>query len=116
MSRLQETYNELKQLQKEKKDLNAMLKDELSATQRYQELGEEMKKLREERKSIENEVKATAIKDAHRLDDLKIEIASLQELLSDLALNMYIANEPVEITDDSNQKWVPFFNVKFKKD
>ncbi|HJN84988.1 MAG TPA: hypothetical protein QF873_01560 [Patescibacteria group bacterium] len=101
---------------RELRDLNKMLKDELSSSAKYQELVAESKVLREQKKSIENDIKSNALKDAQRMDDLKLEIASLNELLSDLSLNMYIAKETVEIMDEANQRWVPSFKVAFKKD
>ncbi|MBT6254373.1 hypothetical protein HOI83_04045 [Candidatus Uhrbacteria bacterium] len=116
MSRLQETYNELQVAKHELRDLNKMLKDELASSAKYQELVAESKVLREQKKSIENDIKSNALKDAQRMDDLKLEIASLNELLSDLSLNMYIAKETVEIMDEANQRWVPSFKVAFKKD
>ncbi len=116
MSRLQETYNDMQVAKRELRDLNKMFKDELSNSAQYQELLEKTKTLREKKKSIENDVKSNALKDAQRMDDLKLEIASLNELLSDLSLNMYIAKENVEIMDEANQRWVPTFKVAFKKD
>ena len=116
MSRLQETYNDLQVAKIERRDINKMMQDELAHSARYKEINEDMKRLREEKKSIENDVKSNALKDAQRMDDLKLEIMSLNELLSDLSLNMYIAKEQVEILDAANQRWVPSFRVAFKKD
>ena len=116
MSRLQETYNDLQEAKRELRDLNKMFKDELSVSSQYKDVTEELKTLREKKKSIENDVKSNSLKDAQRMDDLKLEIASLNELLSDLSLNMYIAKENVEIKDEANQRWVPSFKVTFKKD
>lgn len=116
MSRLQETYNELQEAKRERREIAKAFKDELKHNAQYNEITEEMKVLREKKKSIENTVKAQAMKDAQRLDDLKLEIASLQELLSDLSLNMYLAKEQVEVTDTTDQRWVPQFSVRFKKD
>ena len=116
MSRLQETYNELQSLKREKRELNKMFQDELKSNSTYQGILEEMKVLRERKKSIENDTKANALKDAQRLDDLKLEIASTQELLGDLSLNMYLANETVEIVDEANRRYVQYFRVTFKKD
>lgn len=116
MSRLQETYNELQEAKKERRELNKAFKDELAHNQEYNKIVEDMKVLREKKKGIENDTKARAMKDAQRLDDLKLEISSLQELLSDLSLNMYLAKEQVEVMDVADQRWVPYFSVRFKKD
>lgn len=116
MSRLQETYNDLQEAKRERRELTKAFKDELKHNAEYNRIVEEAKILREKKKTIENDVKSRALKDAQRLDDLKLEIASLQELLSDLSLNMYLAKENVEVTDTTDQRWVPYFSVRFKKD
>lgn len=116
MSRLQETYNDLQEAKREKRELSKAFTDELKHNAEYNRIVEEAKLLREKKKTIENDVKSRALKDAQRLDDLKLEIASLQELLSDLSLNMYLAKENVEVTDTTDQRWVPYFSVRFKKD
>ena len=116
MSRLEETYQELQEAKKQRRELTKMFKDELKHNQEYQRITEEMKKLREEKKAVENTVKASALKDAQALDDLRVEITSLQELLSDIALNMYVSKKTVEIVDEKDGRYVPHFSVRFKKD
>lgn len=93
-----------------------MFKDELAQNERYQEIVEEMKKLREEKKSIENQSYAMAVKDAEKMDLLKLDIKSDQEMLSDMAMNLYTEGKTVEIIDENNTRWVPSFNVRFTKD
>lgn len=116
MSRLQDVYNDLNTKKQERRELQKMFKDELAASSRYQEILEKAKKLRLEKKAIENDIKSHALKDAQRLDDLRHDIQSDQELLADIALNMYLSKQPVEITDEKNNRWVPYFKVTFKKD
>lgn len=111
---LQEVHSRLKEKKAKRRDMNKMQQDELSVHARYQELCEEMTKLREEKKSIENELRNAA--DAQELEALKIDIKTDHELLADIALNLYIANEPVEIVDEYNARWVPVFTVRFTKD
>ena len=111
---LQEVHTRLKEKKAKRRDMNKMQQDELSVHARYQELCEEMMKLREEKKSIENELRNAA--DAQELEALKIDIKTDHELLADIALNLYIANEPVEIVDEYNARWVPVFTVRFTKD
>jgi ribosome-binding ATPase YchF (GTP1/OBG family) len=113
MEKLEKVYHRLQKTKKEKREINKMIKDELASTERYQELLEEMTKLREEKKSIENEVKSGS--DGDRLEELKVDIQSDQELLADIALNMYANEESVEITDENDVKWYPQFKVAFKK-
>lgn len=91
-----------------------MLKDELSQNTRFQELTDEIQTLREEKKGIEQQIR-TQSPDGQELEELKIEIQTDQELLSDVALNMYAKNETVEIVDEYEQTWHPVFKVSFKK-
>ena len=98
-----------------KREITKMIRDELTQDTRYRELTEEMKKLRDERKSIENEIKSHTAS-PQELDELKIEIQTDQELLADIALNMFTDKQAVEILDEYDQRWVPLFSVKFVKD
>ncbi len=115
MIKLEEVYQSLEANKKKRRDIAKMYKDELVNNDRHEEIQEQLRDLREEKKSIENEIKSSS-KDFQELDDLRIEIQSESELLSDLALNMYVKNEEVEITDEYDNKWHPVFKVTFKKD
>lgn len=111
---LHEIYARLKDKKARRRDMTKMFQDELAAHPRYQEILEEIAKLREEKKSIENEIRAQA--DLAEYEGLKIDIKNDNELLADVALNLYVAQEPVEIVDEYNVRWVPIFGVRFKKD
>lgn len=114
MSTLEDIYARLEKNKKRRKEINKMLKDELSHSSRYQEILEEMKTLREEKKGIEQDVRA-GNSDVAELEELKAEIQTDQELLADQTLNMYLKNETVEIKDEYDQTWYPVFKVNFKK-
>ncbi len=114
MPKLEEVYNRLQVNKKKRSEIAKMLKDELAHNARYKEIGEEMLVLREEKKSIEMEIRSQSA-DFEDLDDLKIDIATDQELLADIALNMYANNEEVEIIDEWDNKYYPQFKVNFKK-
>lgn len=111
---LHEVHARLKQKKSQRRDMNKMFQDQLSVHPRYQEILEEITKLREEKKAIENEIRGPA--DTQELEALKMDIRGDHELLADIALNLYIANEPVEILDEYNVRWVPVFAVRFKRD
>jgi len=114
MQSLDEVYKRIEANKKKRRELNKMLKDELSNNARYQEIQEEAKTLREERKGIENELLSSS-GNLSEIDEIKIEINTDQELLSDIALNMYANKESVEIVDEYDNKWYPQFKVAFKK-
>lgn len=111
---LHEIYHRLKEKKARRRDMTKMFQDELAAHPRYQEIVEELAKLREEKKSIENEIRAAA--DVNEYETLKLDIKGDVEMLADIALNMYVAQESVEVVDDYNVRWVPVFSVRFKKD
>ena len=115
MQSLEKVYLRLHESKMKKREITKMIRDELTQDTRYRELTEEMKKLRDERKSIENEIKSHTAS-PQELDELKIEIQTDQELLADIALNMFTDKQAVEILDEYDQRWVPLFSVKFVKD
>lgn len=114
MMSIHEIYSRLKLKKAERKDLKTTFQDALKNNKRYQEILDEMMKLRIEKKAIENEILATEI-DKAKLEELNLDIKTDSELISDVALTMYVQGEPVEITDDFNVRWVPAFRVTFKK-
>jgi len=115
MPKLEDVYARLEANKKKRREINKMYKDELSHSARYQEIVEEMKAMREEKKGIEIEIRQSS-SEFSELDDLKLEIDNDQEVLSDVALNMYTNNETVEIVDEYDNKWYPVFKVSFKKE
>lgn len=114
MQSIHEIYHRLKTKKAERKDLKTSFQDALKNNKRYQELLEEMLKLRMEKKAIENEILATEM-DRAKMEELNLDIKTDTEMISDIALTMYVQGEPVEITDDYNVRWVPAFRVSFKK-
>jgi hypothetical protein len=114
MPNLEEVYKRLEKNKKRKREIGKMLADELSHSSRYKEIKEEMLTLREEKKAIEQTVQA-GNPDFKEIEELKAEIQTDTEVLSDLALNMYMKDESVEIKDEYDQSWYPTFKVAFKK-
>lgn len=98
------------------RELNKMFRDELRNNSEYQAVVDEFETLREKKKSIESAVRAASQAALANLDLLKIDVKSYTEMLSDVALNKYAANENIEIVDENNVRWLPSFTVKFKKE
>lgn len=115
-TRLQELYVEIQLLKKQRKDLKDTFKDELSHHARHGELIEEMKTLKAEKGSIETDVRSKSPADAQKLQDIETELKANEELLSDLAFNLLMKDESVEVTDQYENRYVPKFQVKFTKD
>lgn len=116
MQNLQEAHTVLVQKKKERREINKMFQDELKHHGDYQKILEDMKVLRERKKSIENQIKASALANANQMDVLALEIKDQNQMLADIALNMYVANETVEVIDEENARWLPEFSVRFKKE
>ncbi len=116
LSRLQELHKELQEKKDERKKLKQVIKDELTHNSRYGELVDEMGTLKNEKKTIENQVKESVPDDARKLDDLDAEIKADEELMSDLAMNLIMKNESVELRDQFENKYVPQMKVTFKRE
>jgi predicted nuclease with TOPRIM domain len=116
MQDLKDVYERLQQKKKERKELVKMFKDELAHDDAYQKIIEEMKVLKEKKKSIEDTAKASALSDARQLDDLADEIKGSTELLTDVVVAKFMNRESVELTDQFDNRLVPVFSVKFKKE
>ena len=114
MQDLQNVYSRLKEKKARRRDLKTSFQDELKNNAKYQEVLEKIAELRQEKKSIENEILASN-SDRAQLEELSVDIKADVEMLTDIALNMFLAQEPVEIVDEVNMKWVPVFTVRFKK-
>lgn len=114
MKDLTDVYNRLKLKKAQRKDLRTSFQDELKNNAKYQELAEKIAELRLEKKSLENEILSQTM-DRAKLEELSLDIKTDTEMLTDIALNMFLAQEPVEIVDEVNVKWMPVFTVRFRK-
>jgi len=112
----EEIYKRLQEKKKLKSEANKMLRDELQNNAKYVALSEELKRIRDEIKSIQNEVIQFASSEVQKLEELKADIKTDMEMLTDVTISKFMAHEPVEIIDEFNQKWVPVFAVRFAKD
>lgn len=116
LSRVHEIHTEIHVLKKRRKELNDGFKDELAQHGRYQEVLDELNALKAEKKALEASVREGTPKEAVELDEIKVELKSNEELLSDLCLNLLMANEAVEIVDENRNRYVPHILVKFRRD
>lgn len=115
MQDLQEIFNRIAQNKKELKDLRQAYKDALLQTGEHQEIVDQIKTLRERKKQVEQAVKDQFASEFIKMDDIKIDMESDAEMLSDIALNKYVKGETVAVTDEYENEYEPVFNVKFKK-
>jgi hypothetical protein len=111
----QAVFQRIQDKKKELKDLKQAYKDALSTSLEYKEIQDQVKALREKKKSIENTTKANFQAEFTKMDDLKIDIESDQEMLSDIVMTSIMNGTPVEIKDEYDNDYEPIFSVKFKK-
>jgi hypothetical protein len=116
MPDLKEVFERMKAKRKEHSEINKSFKDSLVHHAKHQEITAQLQRLRDEKKMIENEAWAESSKDAERRELLALDIKSDKQMLSDLALNLYVKGKPVEVVDENQTRWVPEFSVSFRKD
>lgn len=115
MQNIQEIFVRIQENKKKLKDLKSMYKDALAGAQEYQEILDKMKTLRERKKQIENTIKQDFASELTKMDDLKIDLLSDQEMISDAAITQMMKGETVAVTDEYQNEYEPSFSVKFKK-
>ncbi|PIT86098.1 MAG: hypothetical protein COU33_04945 [Candidatus Magasanikbacteria bacterium CG10_big_fil_rev_8_21_14_0_10_43_6] len=115
MQDLQTIFTRLEESKKELKDIRSAYKEALAGVQSYVELVDEMKVMREKKKQIEATVKQDFAGEFTKMEDLKIDIASDQELISDIAMSQIMKGDTVEVTDKYENDYEPVIKVSFKK-
>ena len=112
---IQEIFNKIQKIKKEQKELRHSFTDALNQAQGYKELVDQLKELREKRKKIEMSVRQDFGTELNKLEDLKIDLESEVEVLSDMVFNKLVKGEKVEISDEYENNYEPTFKVNFKK-
>lgn len=116
MSKLDEVFFRIQKTKREQKKIRDAYKDALGSYPSYKKVIDEFNELKEKKKKIETEVKADFRSDFTKLEDLKIDLDTDNEMLSDLAISQLMKGETVKITDEENQiEYEPKFNVRFQK-
>ena len=112
---IQEIFNGIKEKKDQLKDLRIVCKDLLAASEEFKNLEEQMKKLREKKKKVMAMVNEQCASEITKIEDLKIDLESDQEMLSTLAMTKYTKGESIELKDKYDNTYEPVFSVKFKK-
>ena len=115
MQDLQSIFNRLEESKKELRDIRSAYKEALAGVPSYVELMEELRVMREKKKQIELTVRQEFSNEFTRMEDLKIDIASDQELISDIAMTQLMKGNTVEVTDKYENDYEPVIKVSFKK-
>jgi len=115
MKSAQEIFNRIQEIRREQRDLKGSYKDALENTTGYREIVQEYNKIRDKKVSIEQKIKRESAAEFAKLESMKNNLKSDQEMLSDIALTHMMKGEQVEITDEHANQYEPVFSVKFKK-
>jgi len=87
----------------------------LKNNQPYQTLLSDIQELNSKKKVLELSVAGEVGLNEDKLDEIKREIKSKNEMLSDVAINELMAGKTVEVEDEDGNKYIPVWSVKFKK-
>jgi hypothetical protein len=115
MQNIQEIFNRMSENKKKLKDLNSSYKDALRGSQEYMDITDELKTMREKKKRVEGAVRDQFASEITQIEDLKIDIASDLEMLSDISMTMIMKGESVKVIDEYDNEFEPVFKVNFKK-
>jgi DNA repair exonuclease SbcCD ATPase subunit len=115
MKDLQSVFNHIQEMKKEIKEIKREYGDALYNETDHEEITEEIKKLKERKKQIEIRVQESMGSRYAKLEELKDEIASEQEMLNDLAMTTLMDGNTVEVVDEYQNRYEPVFAVRFKK-
>lgn len=115
MQDIQEIFNRIQENKKKLKDLRDTYKEALKSDQSYLDIDETLKATREKKKSVELAIKQQFAHEFVKMEDLKIDLASDQEMVNDIAMTMIMKGEKVSVNDKYKNEYEPLFTIKFKK-
>ena len=115
MQNIQEVFKRIQEAKKQQREIRQTYKDVLDQTPGYKDAVEELKMQREKKKNIEIAARQSMASEITKLEDLKIDVESDMELLSDIALTKLMKGETVSVSDEYENEYEPHFSVKFKK-
>ena len=115
MEQLQIVFLRLEESKNKLKDLKKSYKDALNSDEGYKEIIERLKYLKERKKQIEKHIREVMSSEVSKMEDLKIDIQSDMEMLSDIAITQMMKGETVKVEDEYEQEFEPRIKVNFKK-
>jgi uncharacterized coiled-coil DUF342 family protein len=115
MENIQTVFNRIQKRRKELKEIRKMYKESLEGDSRYPNINEEISTLRQKKKTVEMEVQEHMGDTYMKLEELRDDIATDQQMLNDIALNMLMDGKTVETTDEYNNHYEPEFKVTLHK-
>jgi len=113
--KINQVFKRIQDNKREQRQLKKIYKDALSVNAEYQDVLESLKALKNKQKQIEASVKADFKEEFDKLESLKLNITSDNQMISDLALIDLVSGKSVELTDENKTEYDPLFTVRFKK-
>lgn len=99
----------------DKRKQSEIIKDLFKNSEPWREAKQNFITSREKLKSIENTLLQDCPKEQEAIEQLNAEIKNDELVMSDMALNMLLKGEKVEVEDKNGQKYIPELKVKFIK-
>lgn len=115
MPDLKDILQRVRAKKQEKKKLSEVFRDALDQSTPYQKVMEQMKDLKAKKLQLESEIYRDFVREREKLDQMKDDIKTDQQLMSDMALSKLMKGENIEIVDENDTKYQPQFKVSFKK-
>ncbi|NUM25787.1 MAG: hypothetical protein HUU49_04195 [Candidatus Buchananbacteria bacterium] len=115
MKDLHSVFSQTQKLKKEQKEIRGAYKDALKSSDSYQKILDEIADLKTRKKEIEDGIKLEMKSSFEKLENLKYDIETNNELMSDIALNQFVKGEPIQLKDEYDNEYEPIFSVRFRK-
>lgn len=113
--KIEEVFNKIEENKKKIKNIKKAYSQALEELQEYTEIKIQLKTLKAKKKQIEQVVKERFINEMTEMEDLKIDLESDKEMLSDLSINKLIKGETISLLDKYSNEYEPIIKVSYKK-
>ncbi len=113
--KVEDIFKRLQEYKQQQRELKRTYRDVLANDAAYQEAKEEFEAVKLKKKKIEVAIQQDLKSEFDQLEGLKLNIASDNQLLSDLALTQYLKGESIDLTDENQVAYEPVFSVRFKR-
>lgn len=115
MIELKDIFGRISEQKKERKKLTDTFRDMLANSKPYQDAVEALSAAKAKKLEIESSIRSGFQQEQSELDKLKASMDADRQLMADTALSLLMKGEPVELTDEFDNKYEPVFSVRFKK-
>ncbi len=115
MKDVQEVFNELQELKNEIKVTRKDYRNILLQSSEYEAITEKLDALRAEKKEIELSAQNELGTAWDKLEDNKIKIKDLEQILTDVAMTNLMDGKTVEVRDQWDTLYEPIYKINFKK-